>query len=287
MLAIDTPQLRFQSSVSSSDGVDIPYRVFGDGPDTVLLVHGWCCDQSIWGNQVAALASQYTVVTLDLASHGSAGKRQNAWPMAAYVQDALAVVNAVDRPSWTLVGHSLGGILVATLAAAMRDRTAGVVVVDAIKRPDQKMPQAYTDAVLDYLSADWPRNVPAWLSDAAFTPNSPPDVVAYVEQALGAADAITAVESLRDFLAQDHAQLLNDIRDIPVLLLNGAPPAPSADFFDAFHPACTLVEFDGVGHFVMLERVQDFNRVLSARLPDMSAAHLGNASAQIPRKVVS
>lgn len=286
MLAIDTPEPHSRGVATSSDGVDIPYQIFGHGPETVLLVHGWCCDLSIWGNQIAALSSDYTVIALDLASHGSAGKRQNAWSMAAYVQDALAVVKAVNPRSWALVGHSLGGILVTQLAAAMRDQTVGVVVVDAIKRPDQILPQQDADAMLDFLSVDWPRNVPVWLADAAFTDKTSPDIVAYVERALGSADGATAVESLRDFLAQDHAKLLDAIRDIPVLLMNGAPPAPSPDFFDAFHPDCQLVEFKGAGHFVLLERVDDFNRCLSAELPKMFRAHL-NENTRSSREVLT
>ncbi|GFE67069.1 alpha/beta fold hydrolase [Litoreibacter roseus] len=278
MLVIDTPEPHSRGVATSSDGVDIPYQIFGDGPETVLFVHGWCCDHSIWGDQIAALCSDYTVVALDLASHGSAGKRQNAWPMSSYVQDALAVVKAVNRPSWALVGHSLGGVLVAMLAAEMRAETAAVVVVDAIKRPDQTLPQQDADAMLDYLSVDWPRNVPAWLAEAAFTNKTSSEIVSYVERALGSADGTTAVEGLRDFLAQDHAKLLDAIRDIPVLLMNGAPPAPSADFFDAFHPDCKLVEFEGAGHFVMLERVEDFNRCLREELPKMFSAHLNESS---------
>ena len=61
------------SSVLSYDGIEIPYRVYGDASKTVLLIHGWCCDQTIWGAQVRSLMESYTVVTFDLGRMGRQG----------------------------------------------------------------------------------------------------------------------------------------------------------------------------------------------------------------------
>ncbi len=55
------------------DGIPIHFSSTGKGPKTVILVHGWTCDETAWSEQVPALAGQYRVVTLDLPGHGKSG----------------------------------------------------------------------------------------------------------------------------------------------------------------------------------------------------------------------
>ena len=43
-------------SAASVDGIQIHSTVTGKGPGTVILVHGYTCDDSTWTEQVPALA---------------------------------------------------------------------------------------------------------------------------------------------------------------------------------------------------------------------------------------
>ena len=52
------------------DGVPVHYTATGSGPKTVILVHGWTCDESSWSEQAPALSKTYRVVTVDLPGHG-------------------------------------------------------------------------------------------------------------------------------------------------------------------------------------------------------------------------
>src|SRR5690348_15595249 len=51
-------------SAATVDGLKLHSSVAGSGPKTVILVHGWTCDDTTWTEQVPALAKQYRVVTL-------------------------------------------------------------------------------------------------------------------------------------------------------------------------------------------------------------------------------
>src|SRR5688572_28420771 len=55
--------------VISPDGTHVQYHVYGtsesDEP-ALVLIHGWSCDSNYWREQVPALKSRYTVVTVDL-----------------------------------------------------------------------------------------------------------------------------------------------------------------------------------------------------------------------------
>src|SRR5580693_3818866 len=57
-------------SGASVDGLNIHSSVTGRGSKTVILVHGYTCDESTWTEQIPALAKEYRVVTVDLPGHG-------------------------------------------------------------------------------------------------------------------------------------------------------------------------------------------------------------------------
>ena len=43
------------ATVVSVDGVEIAYTVHGEGEPTLVLVHGWMCDQTLWDLVVGPL----------------------------------------------------------------------------------------------------------------------------------------------------------------------------------------------------------------------------------------
>lgn len=85
---------------------------------SVLLVHGFAGDAMTWWPVERALADRHRLIRIDLPCHG----RSPAGSFAAFDSFAGAVIEAVreieDRPLH-LVGHSLGGAVVAALAAAL------------------------------------------------------------------------------------------------------------------------------------------------------------------------
>ena len=40
---------------TTNDGVKLAYRVLGDGPRTVILVHGWMVTSRVWDDLLAGL----------------------------------------------------------------------------------------------------------------------------------------------------------------------------------------------------------------------------------------
>ena len=62
---------------ASVDGTPIHSTVRGSGPETIVFVHGWTCDESSWTNQVPFFEKNYRVITLDLPGHGQSGSPAN------------------------------------------------------------------------------------------------------------------------------------------------------------------------------------------------------------------
>jgi pimeloyl-ACP methyl ester carboxylesterase len=86
----------------------------------IILTHGWSLDSTIWFYAKRDLAKRFRVIVWDLPGLGRSKRPASGKiDMAAFAQDLAAVVAvAGDRPA-LLVGHSIGGMIIQTLA---RDR---------------------------------------------------------------------------------------------------------------------------------------------------------------------
>ena len=48
-----------QGSVLSADQTEIMYTLYGEGKTALVFVHGWCCDQEYWREQVDTFAREW------------------------------------------------------------------------------------------------------------------------------------------------------------------------------------------------------------------------------------
>jgi pimeloyl-ACP methyl ester carboxylesterase len=255
----------------SRDGVELAYAVHGAPGDparaTVVLVHGWLGDRSYWDGQVAALTERHhPVITLDLGGHGASGAGRADWTLAAFGDDVVAVVQAVDPQQVVLVGHSMGGDAVLLAARELRERVRGVVWVDAFRSLGQEQPAPPTtveafvapfrddfDTAIDQFVG---RLLPAG-ADAA--------LVTRVAADMKRARREVALGSIRYALNREPA-LLAALPEVaaPVVALNPADGSTDVDALHRHGIATTLLE--GVGHFPMLEAPAAFNRELLSAL---------------------
>ncbi|MQA10705.1 MAG: SDR family oxidoreductase [Pseudonocardiaceae bacterium] len=100
--------------VSTPDGVTLAVRRYGDpAAPTVVCVHGYPDNASVWDNVVPLLAKRYHVVTYDVRGAGESDRPRDraAYRLDVLVEDLNAVLDAVspDRPVH-LLGHDWGSI---------------------------------------------------------------------------------------------------------------------------------------------------------------------------------
>jgi NAD(P)-dependent dehydrogenase (short-subunit alcohol dehydrogenase family)/pimeloyl-ACP methyl ester carboxylesterase len=102
------------SEVITTDGVTL--RVYESGPfdaATVVCVHGYPEDHTVWDGVAAQLAPRYRVVSYDVRGAGESGKprSRSAYRLDQLADDLAAVVNAVSpaRPVH-LLAHDWGAV---------------------------------------------------------------------------------------------------------------------------------------------------------------------------------
>lgn len=124
-----TPPVR----AASVDGVNIHFSVTGTESKTVILVHGYTCDETTWTEQVPALARQYRVVTLDLPGHGKSGSpKDGRFSMDLFARAIEAVRVEVKAQRVVAVGHSMGTPVVLRYAHLYPEHVSALVLVDGL-----------------------------------------------------------------------------------------------------------------------------------------------------------
>jgi lipase len=100
------------------------------GVPVVLAVHGITGSHVSWAATVRHLGDAVTVLAPDLRGRGESAGVPGPFGMAAHVEDLLAVLDHVGCARAVVAGHSMGGYIVARLAATSPERVAAVVLVD-------------------------------------------------------------------------------------------------------------------------------------------------------------
>ncbi|GAA3337757.1 alpha/beta hydrolase [Curtobacterium pusillum] len=139
--------------VRTADGQEIAAIRWGDAgrEARIAYLHGLGIDAHSFDQ--AALALGEPAVALDLPGHGRSGWRDDAdYGAAVTAPTVLAALDALDVPPGIVVGHSLGAILAARLAALAPERVTGLVLVDM--SPD--FAQRAVDRIARALEAEEP-----------------------------------------------------------------------------------------------------------------------------------
>ena len=253
-----------ERTARSADGIPIAYDVRGpiDGRPAIVFVHGWSCDRTYWRAQADAFAARHRVVTVDLAGHGASGAGRRSWTMSAFGGDLAAVVEAEDLREAVLVGHSMGGDVIAEGALLVRDRVLGLVWIDTYRTlEDEDDDEAGINAFVEPFRNDFSGAVDAFVRRV--TPaSSGVELVDWIANDMASAPREIALDAL------DHA--VHGLRPtraaIDRLALAAAainPPESPSDEASLARHGIRLVTMTGVGHFAMLEDPSQFNRLLA------------------------
>lgn len=99
----------------------------------LLLVHGFTGAKEDFADVLDAFADRgWHAVAPDLRGHGAseASEEESAYSLQAMADDVLALADALGWGSFTLLGHSMGGMVAQVIALAEPGRVASLVLMD-------------------------------------------------------------------------------------------------------------------------------------------------------------
>ena len=250
--------------VPSKDGTPISYEIYGTEEPTLVFVHGWSCDARYWRAQLPHFSKNHRVVTLDLAGHGHSGMTRSKYTMLAFGEDVQAVAEATNSLRTILIGHSMGGSVIAEAARLMPNRVIGLIGIDTLENIEYPMTRKELDQMIAPLEKDFRTGSQQFVKEM-ISPRTDPLIRDWILSDMSAAPPAVSLSAMNEMMSQyitgESAKIFDEIR-IPVVTVNGDqwPINYEANRRHMFSfDAIVLKEAD---HFLMMDRAEEFNRAL-------------------------
>jgi pimeloyl-ACP methyl ester carboxylesterase len=246
--------------VTSADDIHIAYEARGEGSPALVFVHGWSCDRSYWAGQLPPFSRQFRVVAVDLAGHGESGLGRDGWTMQAFGADVAAVVEKLGLERIILIGHSMGGDVIVEAARRLPGRVAGLVWVDAYRQLGTPRTPQQRQAMSAPFRANFVETTRAFVR-GMFPPSADRSLVDRVAADMSAAPPAVAIGALESAIGFDREipRALEQL-NLPVVAIN--PDYQPTDTASLKRYGVEVVLMPGVGHFLMMEDAERFNRLL-------------------------
>jgi pimeloyl-ACP methyl ester carboxylesterase len=107
--------------------MDLPYLRAGSGKPLVL-VHGYLGGSAQWADQIAAFAPTHDVIAPGLPGFGQAATLPGPSSIADFAAAVMSCIDGLGIGNFTLLGHSMGGMIVQEMAARHGSRIDGLVL---------------------------------------------------------------------------------------------------------------------------------------------------------------
>lgn len=110
----------------------LSYRVVGNGPQDVILLHGIASDRSFWQPLISLLESnKYRIIAPDLLGHGQSPRP--GWASYSTDDQALALRRILKKlrvKRAIIVGHSMGSLVATRLAYNNQDFCSHLILYE-------------------------------------------------------------------------------------------------------------------------------------------------------------
>lgn len=261
-----------QSRFTKLDGARIHYVNYGKGDEAMVLIHGWSQNLDAWRDNVNDFASRYRVIVIELPGHGQSEKpeamvkgetaadpgKTTLYSMDHFARAVEAVMRDAKVKRAVLVGHSMGTPVARQFYRKYPEKTLAIVIVDGSLRPfadkavmDQMIAgfrgPKYRDVIGQMMGGISGPNLSTEIKDriSASSNNTPQHVL------------VSAFEGMADPSIWGEDKI-----NVPVLAIMAKTqllPPNAEESFRAIAPMIDFRIWEGVGHFLMMEKPKEFD----------------------------
>jgi pimeloyl-ACP methyl ester carboxylesterase len=230
-----------KNNALSSDGVEIHYNIAGKGKPTIVLVHGLSNTKEIWDSQIEYFRSD--------------------WTMESFGNDVVAVIDKQNLSQVILVGFSMGGAVILETAKKIPSRIEGLVLVDVFGNIEYNFSQEDTDKKVKLareifgdkqkIREYFPANMDTAIVNRYIS-------MTYSASKIGWWESFTA---FRRWWGEDYEGMLNTLK-LPLMSINSDNTTTDVEAYQKYIPSYKLKTISTIGHFIMWEAPEEFNRLL-------------------------
>jgi pimeloyl-ACP methyl ester carboxylesterase len=125
------------------NGANLYYEDTGGKVGPVVLAHGLLWNCRMYDRQVAALWDRYRCVAFDFRGQGMSEVTETGYDLDTQVEDAAAIIRALDAAPCHFVGLSMGGMIGMRLATRHPTLLRSLVLLNtsAAPEPEENLPR--------------------------------------------------------------------------------------------------------------------------------------------------
>ncbi|WP_203544485.1 alpha/beta fold hydrolase [Desulfovibrio sp. JC022] len=260
-------------TTTSKDGSTISYEIYGEGKIPLIFVHGWCCDSRYWRMQVPFFSNKYKIVLVDLAGHGHSSAKRSNYTMESFGEDVAAVINAINCEKAILIGHSMGGPVIAQTAKIIPEKVIALVGIDTFENIEYPLDEKGKQEFLAPLDKDFPSGS-RMMVNRMFSNSTSQRIREWVTADMSSAPPEVALSANHAYFDQyvtgEAATIFDEVRQ-PVYCVSGELWPINYEANRRHMSSFDAVTLKGAAHFLMLARPDEFNSALDKTIETILA----------------
>ncbi len=264
-------QTGYPQLVASKDGTPISYEVYGEGQPTLVFVHGWSCDSRYWQKQVPYFSKNYKIILIDLAGHGHSGTTREDYTMKAFGEDVQAVVEETGSQNVILIGHSMGGTVIAEATRLMPNRVIGLIGVDANENIEYPLNQEEFEGMMAPFRENFQAGTRQFVQHMLI-PAGDTLLNEWIMSDMSAAPQSIALSAMKELLTQsitgEAATIFDDIK-VSVMVVKCDMWPVNYEGNRRHMESFEVIELKNTDHFLMLNRPEEFNKALEKAIANI------------------
>jgi len=239
-----------------------------DAP-TIIFIHGFPLNLSMWANQVEILKDNFRVITYDIRGHGESDAGNEAFSIELFVSDLIGLMDILKIDKASLCGLSMGGYIALNAIENYPDRFEALVLCDTNCMADSPEAKAKRMKSVESIIKN---GVNQYADGNVINLFAPESLMSKVEEVTAVKQMIINTSELALCSAllalssrSETCSKLNEIH-VPTLILVGEKdilsPVTNAKFMHENIKNSTLEIIENAGHLSNIENPEKFNQHL-------------------------
>ncbi|MBN1227182.1 MAG: alpha/beta hydrolase [Deltaproteobacteria bacterium] len=235
----------------------------GYGGLPVVFIHSAGGNTTHWAAQLAHVRKTRRALALDLRGHGlSQPPRDGDYRLVSQTRDIDAVVNQAGIRNFVLVGHSMGGSVSVAYAGFHPDRVSGLLMVDT-GGDSRQFSETQRQQIIKAMKSD----AFATVTDiywGQLLEGSLPEVYERVMNDMKKMPKEMVISQVRELFLFDPKPSLSRYQGPKLAVVTTSNDTKFS--LHRLHPGFPRVVVKGTGHWIQLDRPDEFNRILDGFL---------------------
>lgn len=249
--------------------INISYDDVGEGELTVIFLHGFPFDKSMWHSQVSFLEKSYRCIAMDIRGFGKSINSEANSSIDIFSDDVIQLMDQLHIKEAVVCGLSMGGYIALNFSSRYSDRIKALILCDTQCIADSDAAREKRHKSIEEILKDGHDNFVDKFIKSIFcqnTHNTKPEIVSQLKTLVSANPIPVFINGLKALANRtETCTKLTDIV-IPTLIVCGQEdeltPVSQSEFMHQQIKGSMLHVIENAGHMSNLEQEDEFNKIL-------------------------